>query len=436
MNDQAFSYDVAIIGGGLAGLTAAVLLGKAGLKVILLERSDKLGGRARTERRDNTLMKLGPHAIYSKGEAAATFSELGIRYSGGIAGAVGGSFIAGDKLFPIPAQPMKLLRSSLLSLRGKAEIGRILSGLKRIQPIPLMGVSLQDWTLRKFKDESARRMFLSICRLWTYGNDPKWQSAGAVLQQGQLAMSSDTLYIDGGWQTLVDGLIGLGESFGVSYMKGTKAVQVITSKSGETSGVRLGDGHNLQASNILIAAGPDTAARLVPDSQALRRWSEQAIPCTSACLDITLRKLPDPRRTFVLGLDEPLYYSVHSGLAKLSADGTIVLHVMKYHQSRHPEDAKQNEAALERLMDLLQPGWRHVLAARRYLPSMLTTNGMHTTLHAQLGRPTANVPDVRGLFIAGDWVGNKGMLIDASVSSAKAAVRKILGDTIHERQFI
>ncbi|MEI7577622.1 MAG: FAD-dependent oxidoreductase [Armatimonadota bacterium] len=43
-------YDVAIVGGGLAGLSAAVQSSTAGLKTILLEASDDIGGKLRTDR--------------------------------------------------------------------------------------------------------------------------------------------------------------------------------------------------------------------------------------------------------------------------------------------------------------------------------------------------------------------------------------------------
>ena len=36
-------FDVAIVGGGLAGLTASIYLAKAGKKVIVLEKSSQFG---------------------------------------------------------------------------------------------------------------------------------------------------------------------------------------------------------------------------------------------------------------------------------------------------------------------------------------------------------------------------------------------------------
>jgi heterodisulfide reductase subunit A-like polyferredoxin len=41
--------NVVLIGGGVNGLVTATLLARSGLKVILLERSDRVGGCARTD---------------------------------------------------------------------------------------------------------------------------------------------------------------------------------------------------------------------------------------------------------------------------------------------------------------------------------------------------------------------------------------------------
>ena len=69
--------------GGLAGLAVAAYLARGGLAVTLLERSEHLGGRARTRTVDGYCLNLGAHALYRAGEAAGVYRELGIPYPGG-----------------------------------------------------------------------------------------------------------------------------------------------------------------------------------------------------------------------------------------------------------------------------------------------------------------------------------------------------------------
>src|SRR5215469_1227852 len=72
----------AVIGGGLAGLTAAIEFASKGHRVVLYEKSSRLGGRAGTLRRKGFDLNFGPHALYTGGAAESTFRQWGIRFSG------------------------------------------------------------------------------------------------------------------------------------------------------------------------------------------------------------------------------------------------------------------------------------------------------------------------------------------------------------------
>jgi hypothetical protein len=73
---------VAIVGGGLAGLACAVALGDAGLRVTLIERERNLGGRARSwvDAASGDTIDLGPHLVHSEyGNMLAFLDRLGTR---------------------------------------------------------------------------------------------------------------------------------------------------------------------------------------------------------------------------------------------------------------------------------------------------------------------------------------------------------------------
>ena len=54
---------VVVVGGGWAGLTAAVELCAGGLPVVLLEAARQLGGRARSLRFGTTVVDNGQHLV-------------------------------------------------------------------------------------------------------------------------------------------------------------------------------------------------------------------------------------------------------------------------------------------------------------------------------------------------------------------------------------
>lgn len=61
------TLNVAVVGGGIAGLVAASYAAAAGKPVALFERASTLGGRAQTTAAGDAHLNLGPHALFAGG---------------------------------------------------------------------------------------------------------------------------------------------------------------------------------------------------------------------------------------------------------------------------------------------------------------------------------------------------------------------------------
>jgi phytoene dehydrogenase-like protein len=421
-----------VVGGGLAGLAAATYLARGGQAVTLFEQAPEVGGRARTRENHQFAFNLGPHALYNNGAGAQVLRELGITYGGGVPG-VEGYLLRDERLYPLPGSPLALLTTDLLSPRDKLALGPALVRLARADAGALQQVPLRQWLRQAVPEPRVRQVVELFLRVATYANDPDRQSAGAALAQFRLALRGGVRYLDGGWQTLVDGLRQAAETAGVRIVSRARVAAVLHDAA--VRGVRLADGTTGSADAVVVAASPAIAAALVPDRAAttLARWAAAAIPVRVASLDVALRRLPNPRARIAFGVDVPLYLSTHSAWARLAPDGGALIHVARYLGAAPAADSRVVEAELEHLLDLTQPGWRDALVTRRFVPHLTVSNALVTAAQGgTAGRPGPAVPDVPGRYVAGDWVGPEGMLADASLASARRAARLIL--TTAERQ--
>ena len=416
------NLDVIIIGGGLAGLTTAVLLARAGKAVTLFEHSSReIGGRARTAEIDGFYFNQGPHALYLTDASDSILKAIGINYTGGIP-AGKGYLISGGKKREIAGD-----YSGWLS--GKSDGSQFFISPTKIDFSQLESVTEQEWLDKNIHDIHDAEIIKTILRLNTYANDPDIQSIGPVLHQIYVGSRAGVMYLDGGWQTLVDGLLTVAKNANARIVMGKKAISV---KRTDSSGwqVLLSDKTQVSAKIVVIAAGPMDACSLFDEKErpeVLSKVAKEAKPVRLVCLDVALSSLPDKDTLFALGVDRPLYFSVHSAYAKLAPKGGALIHVAKYLGTSIQPKPREDQPELEEFLDLLQPGWRQVLVKKRPLPNMVVSNAIVTAADGGLGgRPDTRIAE--NLYIVGDWVGKEGLLSNASVASAKRASQLILNE--------
>jgi hypothetical protein len=387
--------EIHVIGAGLAGLTAAAFVARAGVPVVVHETRHRLGGRATTDDRDGFRFDQGPHALYRGGPAERVLAELGIRPVG-VTPDVRGVLVREGELHRAPAGPVSLLRTTALGWRGKLELGRLLAGLPRIEPAEHAHRTVADWIDGTVRDERARQALATLVRLTSYANHPETMSAEVAIRMLQAGTGPGVRYLERGWDQLVDALAALP---GIRFAAGQPV-------------------HDLpDAAAVIVASGGPSAALAVVGAPGADLGLGPAAEVS--CLDLGIRgEAPHP---VALGLDVPIYASLHSSPGGRAPSGHSVVALAEYlgagvEPSRDRLDAFAAVTGIE----------REATVTERYLHRMVACTAIATASGGGLaGRPPVDEPGrLAGrpdTFVAGDWVGPEGHLADAVLASARSA---------------
>jgi phytoene dehydrogenase-like protein len=425
--DQSDIRDAVVVGGGLAGLTAAAYLARDGLAVEVLERASHMGGRAATETRDGFSFNRGAHALLVLGEGREVLAELGVKVSGKTPPYSGFALRKG-KLHSLPTGALSLMTTGVVGWSDKAALARWLGKLPKLRPDDHANVPVKDWLDSTGAGPAGRELLNAYVRVATYTNQPETLSAATAIRQLQRGFAGNVLYVDGGWQTLADGLARVAMSNGARITPGARVVSLAREGIALTR-VQLADGSSVRARAVVLAVEPANAAALIEStgSAAPAGFHNPTVP-RAATLDIALERLPRPDVTFVMGVDRPLYFSVHSAVAALAPPGKAFVHTIKYLTGEEGAggDPAADRRELEALLDLVQPGWRELVVHSQYLPRMAVMERLDRADEGGArGRPTPELDALSGIYVAGDWVQGGGWLCDSAFGSARRAAAAV-----------
>ncbi|MCO8126922.1 FAD-dependent oxidoreductase [Acidimicrobiia bacterium EGI L10123] len=383
--------EIHIIGGGLAGLTAAAFAARAGASVVVHESRQRLGGRATTDEREGFRFDQGPHALYLGGPAIGALRDLGIDPAGVTPSRLG-TLVRDGVVHDAPTTPGTFLSTSVLGVRDKLELGRVLAGIVRQRAADHAHRTVEEWADDMTRRPAVRQVLDALVRLATYANHPETMSADLAVRLLQQASGPGVRYVDGGWQVLVDQLASVATAAGARIEHGAVRSEVPDA-----------------AAVIVAAGGPATAAALLDVEWSVGPAAE------ASCLDLGLRGRPPV--PFALGVDEPLYASEHSIAGGRAPEGSSVLAVAEYLGA----DAEPDRERLERYVRTIGVPDDDIVV-ERYLHRMVVSTAIPVAAGGGMaGRPGTEVPGRPGAFVAGDWVGPEGNLSDAAIASARAA---------------
>jgi phytoene dehydrogenase-like protein len=410
---------VVIVGGGLSGLVAAVQLVDAGWPVQLFDSADEVGGRARTHCRQGFHLNMGPHRLFERGAAVVELRRLGLSLPTAPRGPNGGFAIWQGAKHTMPTGCCSLLVTGLFGVAAKVELGRFLTALPIVDVATLQDVPLEEWLRTQLTDPRVVQFVLAMVRFTSYTHDPGRQSAAAAIEQMKLSLGGPILYVHQGWGSLVTALRTAAAG---ATIETARAVTRVNVTAGRAMSVTLSDGRTVACRAVIVTTGPKPAHALLGDA-AMPQPS--AIPICVAALDLALSRLPARQAVFAMGIDDPVCFSADSVIARLAPGVGAVVHAARY-LTAGAAGTSEDEATLERLMDLMQPGWRDVVVFRRFLPRAVVSHAMVTASGGGMaGRPSGRVPGLENVFLAGDWIGPTGQLADAAIASGVRAARAL-----------
>jgi protoporphyrinogen oxidase len=280
---------VAVLGGGITGLTAAYYLLRAGVKVTLLERGEQLGGLS-------SYFNFGPfwwdkfyHCILtSDAPLQELIRDLGLSSELHWTDTKVG-FFTDNHLYSM-STTADFLRFRPLSLWAKVRLGLGVLYASRIREgKTLESILVSDWLVRVFGRENYQKMWgpllkckLGACReqasaafIWAtifrlYSTRDK--SAGQKERLG---------YVAGGYHTVVTRLIERIKSMGGVIMTGVSARRLVTAGNGID--VQM-PGNNLHFDLAISTVPSHTLTSLVPefsqdDLSRLRQVTYLGIVC-------------------------------------------------------------------------------------------------------------------------------------------------------------
>ncbi len=289
-------YNTVVIGGGLAGLTAAATLTKFGKKVLLLEQHHKPGGCATTFKRGDFIIEVGLHemcGLDKNGSLLNLFDMLDINQNV--------EFLRVPELYAVLSDTEKFVfphgydaaTKALIDKYPEDEKGirrfmKLIAGIRKegvnlprtplkrklIYPfMPLLYPNLVkaskhtvgSWLDKNITNESAKLDLVAHIAYW--GDDPYTLSMFYFGLPLSSYINSGGYFIKGGSQQLSDHLANYIETHGGNVLLGKKAEKIVTN-NGLVTGVTFRDSFNKNLEPITITCDnvvANCAIPVVPD---------------------------------------------------------------------------------------------------------------------------------------------------------------------------
>lgn len=354
---------IAVIGGGMAGMTAAYRLAQAGFDVTLWERGARLGGQAVAFPVAGTALEHFYHHLFqSDREIAALIEELGI---GGdllwITSNVG--YFADGKIWPLNGA-LDVLRLGFIPFLDRLRLGLVTVYLQRVKDWRrLEQITAHRWLERALGKRAYDRTlgaqlrakfgsyYDQVAMVWFWGKIwLRTTSRRSPLEAEKLG------YIRGSFNTLIDALERGARAAGAKLVVGG-GPSAIRQNDDETWTLDLPDGPVTVDAVVATVPSP-VLLRLVPNLPAA--YQEKLSGLTYEAAAVALLQLKQPLSDIywlnIADPDMPFTGIIeHTNFMPASDyDGKHFVYLSKYMEPDHPYFSMPEAELIEEYLPYLQ----------------------------------------------------------------------------------
>ncbi|MEU5294873.1 NAD(P)-binding protein [Streptomyces phaeochromogenes] len=378
-------HRITVVGGGFAGLTAAITAAEAGAKVTVYEAHHTLGGRARTTEGPYKTNE-GPHALYKGGPHWTWLSQRNL---------IG-------ELAPLPP-----LEAARLRLRHKGALRRtppfaMLKLLRRTAQQAPVDQDFRTWATDIAGEEGATAA-AHYSAVALFHHDPGALSAAFVQERLRRAtkLPPEAHYPRGGWASVIDRMAARAWNLGVRVETLARVSELPT-----------------EHGPVIVATSLDAARTLLRDSSLT--WTSGR----TALIDLAVRTRRGDAFA-VSDLDAPGWIERFTAQDRTLAPAGEQLLQGQIPIAPH-ESRADGIARAEELLDLAFPAWRDRVTYRREALANGRTGAVDLPGTSWRDRP--RIDRGNDVYLAGDQVAAPGVLSEVSFNSALAAVSLALGN--------
>lgn len=365
---------ISVVGGGIAGLVAAITVAESGAPVHLYEARAQLGGRARSGAGE-WAANMGPHALCSARTNWTWLEERGILPETAWIGPNASRFYYKGGIHRMPPPPA-------------------LTGLRLIGKTAPAELSFAAWAQDELGEGASVALSQMAATSFSYHHDPGQLAADFVWQRIRWLLVPPAVHrIVGGWNVLVERLANRARELGV-VIECDHAIK------------------ELPGPPVIVAVELRDAAELLG---ADLQWPSGG----GLALDVGLKSRRGDPQT-ILDLDNGALMQSQPPSSAPKGHQLLQIHV----GLRPEESPDEAQARVEETLDGAFSGWRQRIAWRRRMIVTGRTGALDYPGTTWRDRP--RIEQGNGVFLAGDMVAAEGVLSEVAFNSGQEAGRMAL----------